>query len=286
MRVEFEPSERLFPFKSRWFDSPVGPVHYIDEGAGDPILFLHGNPTWSFLYRNIVRDLRDEFRCIAVDYPGFGRSVHPSNYEYTPREHADVVTGLVDELDLENLVVMGQDWGGPIGMAVALEHQSVIRGFCIGNTWYWPTERLANKLFSWTLSTRLARWAMLERNMFVEYLLPMGTARGLSDEVLRHYRIPQPRTDTRRGVAEFPRQLTAAEPWLAELEQRVESMFTDHPLLLTWGMQDRAFAPQHFLSRWQREFSDVATVELSEAAHFIQEDAPDQIAEAIRTRFG
>lgn len=286
MRVEFEPSERLFPFEPRWFDSDVGPVHYIDEGTGDPILFLHGNPTWSFLYRNIVRELRDDFRCIAVDYPGFGRSVHPADYGYTPREHAEVVTALVDQLDLENLVVMGQDWGGPIGMAVALEHTSAIRGFCIGNTWYWPTDRLANKLFSWVLSTGLARWAMLEKNIFVEHLLPMGTARGLSDEVMRHYRMPQPRTDARRGAAEFPRQLTAANPWLAELEQRVESTFADHPLLLTWGMQDLAFEPKHFLSRWQEEFSDVETVELSEAAHFIQEDAPDRIATAIRERFG
>lgn len=288
MRIEFEPSERLFPFESQWFESSVGPVHYIDEGSGDPILFLHGNPTWSFLYRNIVRSLRDEFRCIAVDYPGFGLSIHPGNgsYDYTPKEHAEVVSALVDELDVDDLVIMGQDWGGPIGMAVALEHESSIRGFCIGNTWYWPTDRLANKLFSWILSTGAMRWAMLEKNIFVEYLLPMGTARGLSEEAMRHYRVVQPRTDARRGVAEFPRQLTAANPWLAELEQKVESTFTDHPLLLTWGMQDLAFHPDHFLPRWQETFSDVETVELPEAAHFIQEDAPDQIADAIRSRFG
>jgi len=286
VRVEFEPSDRLFPFEGQWFDSSVGPVHYIDEGEGRPILFLHGNPTWSFLYRNIVRPLRDEFRCIAVDYPGFGRSVHPADYEYTPREHAGVVSELVEGLGLENFLVMGQDWGGPIGMAVALDHAESVRGFCIGNTWYWPTDRLANKLFSWVLSTDLLRWAMLEKNVFVEHLLPMGTARGLSDEVMRHYRIAQPRTDARRGAAEFPRQLTAAEPWLAELEAEVESTFADHPLLLTWGMQDLAFEPDHFMSRWQRTFSDVETIELHDAAHFIQEDEPERIAEAIRDRFG
>ena len=81
--VEFTPDPILFPFESRWFDSSVGPVHYIDEGAGPTLLLMHGNPDWSFLYRKIVMGLRDEFRCVVPDYPGFGLSVHPSGYGYT-----------------------------------------------------------------------------------------------------------------------------------------------------------------------------------------------------------
>lgn len=123
----FQPDRRLFPFESKWFECPEGPVHYVDEGAGPPILFLHGNPTWSFLYRGIVIRLRKHFRCIALDYPGFGLSARPDNYGYTPQEHASVVAGLVRHLDLKNLTIMGQDWGGPIGMRVAVDELPRLR---------------------------------------------------------------------------------------------------------------------------------------------------------------
>ena len=99
----FKPDQRLFPFESKWFDSRAGRVHYVDEGAGDPILFLHGNPTWSFLYRGIIIRLKQKYRCIAVDYPGFGLSEAPENYGYTPGEHAGIVRDLVQHLDLKAL---------------------------------------------------------------------------------------------------------------------------------------------------------------------------------------
>ena len=113
----------------------VGQVHYIDEDSGPPLLFLHGNPTWSFLYRGIVIRLRKHFRSIAVDYPGFGLSVHPHGYGYSAAEHTDVATELVRKLGLDNLTIMGQDWGGPIGMRVALNEREPMRSLVLGNTW-------------------------------------------------------------------------------------------------------------------------------------------------------
>ena len=130
----FTPDRRLFPFESKWFDSSVGKVHYVDEGQGDPILFLHGNPTWSFLYRGIIIRLKKHFRCIAVDYPGFGLSEAPNSYDYTPAAHAGVVDELVKHLALDNLTIMGQDWGGPIGMRVALDNLTKLRSLVMGNT--------------------------------------------------------------------------------------------------------------------------------------------------------
>src|SRR5215210_7811331 len=117
--MTFSPAPDLYPFQSRFFDSSTGRLHYIDEGSGQPILMCHGNPTWSFLYRNIIRSLRDRFRCVAVDYLGFGLSERPQRFGYTPAEHARVLGELVQALDLSNLIVMGHDWGGPIGTAVA-----------------------------------------------------------------------------------------------------------------------------------------------------------------------
>lgn len=138
-RIEFEPDKELFPFESRWFKSSVGPIHYIDEGDGPALLLLHGNPTGSFLYRKIVGALRDDFRCIALDYPGFGLSARPTTgYGYTVSEHASIVGELVDELALDDYLFMGQDWGGPIGTKVAVERADRVRGVILGNTWFWP----------------------------------------------------------------------------------------------------------------------------------------------------
>jgi haloalkane dehalogenase len=113
MRVHFTPSPELFPYESRWFDHRGIRMHYVDEGSGTPILMCHGNPTWSFLYRGVIARLRERFRCIAVDYPGFGLSDRPDGYGYTAVEHAGMVGALADHLGLEGFVVMGQDWGGP-----------------------------------------------------------------------------------------------------------------------------------------------------------------------------
>lgn len=286
IRIDFEPDETLYPFESAYFDSSVGRVHYIDEGEGRPALFLHGNPTWSFLYRDIVRQLRGDFRCIAVDYPGFGLSDRPGTYDYTAREHAAVVGELVESLGLEDAILMGQDWGGPIGMSVATEQPERFSGFCMGNTWFWPLERRLNKLFSWVMASGPMEWLVLERNFFVERFLPLGTAQPLSHDVMNHYRAVQPRREARLGVAEFPRQLTAAGDWLASLAEDVDEELADRPLLMTWGMNDPAFAPSKFSPRWKETFDDWSFVPLEDAAHFIQEDAPERVAEAIRRQFG
>ncbi len=284
--MSYIPSPVLYPFVSRWFDSSAGRVHYVDEGRGAPILFCHGNPTWSFLYRGIVTRLRDRFRCVAVDYPGFGLSERPRGYGYTAAEHARVVGELVDHLGLEDLVVMGQDWGGPIGTWVASSAPDRIGGLVLGNTWFWPLDRLSAKLFSRIMSTASLQRAILRRNIFVERLLPRGAARKLSPEVLEHYRAVQPTPEARVGVAEFPRQLLTARPWLAELAERVPATLGTKPVLLPWGMRDIAFPARAYLPRMRATFPNAIVVELKRAKHFIQEDAPEEIAQAIARRFG
>lgn len=279
-RVPFRPDPRLFPFESRFFESSVGPVHYVDEGRGPPILFLHGNPTWSFLYRGIVIRLRDAFRCVTLDYPGFGLSVHPDDYGYTPAEHARVVRELVRHLDLRGLTVMGQDWGGPIGMRIALDGPERVRALVMGNTWYWPLEALHVRAFSALLSTAPFQSWILRGNLFVERLVPMGAKRDLAPEVLDHYRGPLPDARSRAGVAELPRQLTRAREWLADIAVRVPDVLGDRPLLLPWGVEDMAF-PLSFSERFREDFRSTRLFRL-DASHFIQEDAPAEIAAAIR----
>jgi haloalkane dehalogenase len=284
IRISFEPSRDLYPFRSRWFENEIGRTHYIDEGTGPPILFCHGNPTWSFLYRDIIRRLRDRFRCVAVDYFGFGLSDRPEGYGYSPGEHAKVISELVGRLDLQELVIMGQDWGGPIGLAVGLSEPERIRGFVFGNTWFWPADRLRLKLFSRVMSSGPMQRAILNRNFFVEKLIPSGTSRQLTPSEMRHYRGVQPTPEARVGVAEFPRQIIEAGPWLGEIAEGVESSLSEKPLLLVWGMRDLAFG-RAFIPRWQQTFPDHRLVTLSGAKHYIQEDAPVEIARAIAERF-
>jgi haloalkane dehalogenase len=140
--------ERLYPFESHYADIGGARVHYVDEGSGSPLLLLHGNPTWSFLYRDIITGLRDRYRCVAPDHPGFGLSRPAPGYGFTPAEHAAVLETFVQELDLRDVTVMVQDWGGPIGFRVATRHPDRFSAFVIGNTWAWPKADPVTQVFS------------------------------------------------------------------------------------------------------------------------------------------
>jgi haloalkane dehalogenase len=288
--VDFTPDPKLYPFTSHWFDSTRGRLHYVDEGPtsakGPPILFCHGNPTWSFLYRDVIVALRDHFRCIAPDYLGFGLSERPPGFGYTIDEHARLVGELVDRLGLDGFVTMGQDWGGPISMAVDVERADRVRGVILGNTWFWPADTLNQKTFSIIMSSPPMQWAILQRNFFVERLVPAGTARKLSPAVMDHYRRLQPTPADRAGVARMPKEILAARPLLERLATEVPAKLGSKPALLVWGMKDFAFRPGPLLPRMRAAFPDHVVVELPDAKHFIQEDAPERIAEAIAERFG
>lgn len=275
----FKPDPRLFPFQSRWFESRVGPVHFIDEGVGDPILFLHGNPTWSFLYRGVVIRLKSRFRCIALDYPGFGLSVRPEDYGYTPAEHAGIVRDLVRHLDLRGLTIMGQDWGGPIGMRVAVDELERLRALVMGNTWYWPLDDWQAKTFSYVMSMAPMQKLILENNFFVERVMPMGVKIPMAPEVHDQYREALPTPDSRAGVAELPRQLLEATAWLGDLEDAVRARLGNVPLLLPWGVHDLLFTKK-YLERFRTDFR-MAQVRRLDARHYIQEDAPVELASAI-----
>jgi haloalkane dehalogenase len=277
----FTPDQTLYPFRSRWLDSSAGRVHFIDEGEGAPILFLHGNPTWSFLYRGVITRLRRRFRCIAIDYPGFGLSEHPDDYGFTPNEHAEIVSELVDDLDLRGLTIVGHDWGGPIGMKVALDQVSRLRALVMSNSWYWPADRWSMRAFSRVMSSEIVQSWILKRNLFVERILPSGVKNGLEDSVLAHYRRPFPNPESRRSVAVLPAQIMEASFWLGELEHAVPRVLRDIPLLLPWGVHDFFFTPRA-MDRFRRDFTDV-TVHRLDGGHYVQEDAPAEVAEAIET---
>jgi haloalkane dehalogenase len=286
MSIEFTPDPVLYPFSTRWFESSRGRVHYVDEGEGPPLVLFHGNPTWSFLYRTIITGLRNQFRCIAPDYLGFGLSDRPQGFGYTISEHAQVIGEFVDHLGLDGYLTMGQDWGGPISIAVATARADRVRGIILGNTWFWPAQDLPTKIFSRVMGSPPMQYAILRRNFFVEKLIPAGTATSLSDAVMAHYRNVQPTPDDRRGVAQMPKEILAARPLLERLARDVPTTLGSKPTLLVWGMKDFAFRPGPNIPRMRAAFENHVLVELPEASHYIQEDAPERINEAILDRFG
>ena len=277
----FQPNPELFPFRSRWFQSRAGRVHYIDEGEGPVVLLLHGNPTWSFVYREVVTRLRKSFRCIAPDYLGFGLSEHPTGFGYSAKEHAEVVRQLVRYLDLRDVTIVGHDWGGPIGMRIALDETPRVRALVMGNTWYWPADGFIMKAFAYAMSTGAGQKLILERNFFAERLLRAGVKRSLPDAVLQHYAGVFPSVESRSGVAELARDLTSSDFWLGEIAHAVPRILRDVPLLLTWGMHDPVFTPR-FMDHFREDFRSVIVRRL-DARHFIQEDTPAKLSEAVES---
>jgi haloalkane dehalogenase len=271
----------LFPFESRWFDGAGPRIHYVDEGKGRAVVMFHGNPTWSFLYRKVIKELRGQFRCIAMDYPGFGLSERPSGYGYTSAEHAQVIGKLVDHLELDGFIVVGQDWGGPIGMTVALERASRVAGMVFANTWYWPAQG-SLRTFSLVMSSPPAQWLILHRNSFVNFIMPRSVATPMDPQVFKIYQNVQPTPEARRGVAEFPRQIRLARPMLERLVSNAPTALGNKPIELVWAMKDPAFGNEAVLARWQRDFPSANLTRIADANHYIQEDAPQAIAAGVQ----
>ncbi len=273
--------ESLYPFEDRYLELDGSRVHYVEDGSGPPLLLLHGNPTWSFLYREIIKGLHGSYRCIAVDLPGFGLSRAAPGFAFTPAEHARVVERLLLELDLTGVTMMVQDWGGPIGFAAATRHPERFAAFVIGNTWAWPKADLSTQLFSRLLGGPLGAYLILRRNFFIENILANNVKlRKLSEPEMDAYRGPFPTAESRRPMHVFPREILTSRPFLAEVERGLTAI-GDRPALLVWPTKDIAFRdPER--RRWEAIFANHHTVLLEGAGHYIQEAAPEKIVAAIQ----
>ena len=272
----------LFPYESRFMDIHGHSIHYIDEGSGPVLLLLHGNPTWSFLYRDIVRDLKGSFRCIAMDYPGFGLSQAAEGYDFLPASHARVVDAFVESLGIDRFSLMVQDWGGPIGLWVAGHRTSQVERLIIGNTWAWPIDGDQHfERFSKLMGGTIGRFMICHFNAFVNLMIPMNVKRRhLSSETMAAYRSPFPTEDSRMPTWIFPREIVNSGDFLTEVESGLERL-ASKPALIVWGDKDIAFRA-HERERFELAFPTHRTLILEGAGHYIQEAAPEEIADAIR----
>ena len=281
MITPFDVPQRLFPFQHRFMDLDGGRIHYVDEGAGETLLLLHGNPSWSFLYRKIIAALRSDFRCIALDFPGYGMSDPAAGYGFTPKEHSEVLEHFVNRLDLRDLTMMVQDWGGPIGLALGGRRPGLVRRLVIGNTFAWPLDGERRiRIFSWVMGGPIGRSLTSTFNFVPRYFFSRGLAQRHAPEVLAMYLAPWRDPARRTAAVIAPRQLVAASSYLEDVEANLPKL-ADRPALIVWGMKDFAFRDAE-RERFERLFLRHKTVLLDDASHFLQEDAGDRIAESIR----
>jgi haloalkane dehalogenase len=271
-----------FPFESRFAEVSGARVHYVDEGEGPALLMVHGNPTWSYLFRRLIPLLRDRFRCIAADLPGFGLSTPPAGYDFLPQSHAAVLGGLVERLELSAFTPLVQDWGGPIGLSVAERFADRVERLVIGNTFAWPVNGDVHfELFSRIMGGPIGEFAIRRYNAFVNLLIPAGIKRApITAADLEAYRRPLPDAQRRMPSYILPREIRKSRDFLARCEAALPDL-RSKPALIVWGDADFAFRPKE-RERFEAAFPDHRTVVLRGAGHYIWEDAPDEIAAAIR----
>lgn len=275
-----------YPFENGFVQTPHGRMHYAEAGSGPPILCIHGNPTWSFLYRKFLAGLSGSHRVVALDLIGFGLSEKPPHPEsYTAEGHVADVVALIDALDLRDLTLVVQDWGGPIGIGAAAQRPERVRAIVAMNTWAFAPDPDAPA--SLPLPLRVLRVPVVGEELvqglaiFNRVFVPLAIARPerRTPEVRRAYDRVQGSWEERAGTLAFPRmiptsvhhpaarQLERDDAYLASFRGRV---------LLAWGMKDRAFSPQ-VLATWRKRFPHAPVLELPDAGHYLQEDAPERL---------
>ncbi len=285
MSVYRTPDERFaglpgFPYEPHYVEQEGLRMHYLDEGGGDPVLCLHGEPTWSFLYRKMIPVLVGAGRVVCPDYFGFGRSDKPTELGwYGFDRHYGSILRLVEELDLRKLTVVVQDWGGPIGLRLAVEHPERVERLVIMNTGIGggkpPSE-------TWLRFRDVVRAA--GGDFQAGRLIRTSAIRGLADEVVAAYDAPFPVAESKAGVLAFPEQVPTepdhpnTAPLMA-IREALESW--EKPALVLFGDSDPIFAPRvaERIAEW---IPGAFPAELiTNAGHFVQEDAGEEAAERI-----
>ncbi len=277
---------KLYPFQSRFLDLEGARYHYVDEGRGEPIVMVHGNPTWSFYYRRLIADLRENYRVIAPDHVGCGLSDKPQRYDYTLARHIANLEALLERLGVKKITLAMHDWGGPIGMGYAVRHPDRVARLVIFNTVaFWSPE------IPWFL--RLCRLplfgdvAVRGLNLFagVAALVACRHRERMTPEVKAGYLSPYDSYANRVAVLRFVQDIPvhAGHPAFGVL-QSIENglaQFRDRPMLIMWGGRDPVFT-RLLLQSWRERFPAAIVKEIDDAGHYVVEDAYERIIPWLR----
>jgi len=276
----------LYPFKSHYLDINGLSCHYLDEGAGQPIVMLHGNPTWSFYFRELIRGLSGRYRTIAPDHIGCGLSEKPGTdrYDYRLQSRVDDLGALMDHLGLRrDITLVLHDWGGAIGMAYALQHPDRIARLILMNTAAFLPP--GNKRLPWRLRIlrdfpSFATLAVLGLNLFAVAALHMAPHKRLSADVRAGLLAPYDSWRNRIALLKFVQDIPVCcrDTGYALLRSMDENLkrLSHLPMLICWGEHDFVF-DQDYLSEWQARFPDAEVHRFGDAGHYVLEDQPRRI---------
>ena len=274
-------NKELYPFQSHFITIENNQLHYIDEGSGPTLLFVHGTPEWSFGYRDVIKQLRRSFRCVAIDLLGFGLSDKPKGADYTCAGHSRRLTKFIEHLDLKNFSVVANDFGGSISLGYVLDHPNNVNKIVLFNTWMRSLKN--DKHYSGPakiLNSWLGRFLYLNMNAPVNTIMPAayGDKRKLSSEVHRHYKAALPR-GKRIAAYAFALELSNANEWWQNLWERLHTL-SPNKFLFFWGMKDK-FIPPYELENWKSRLPGIRCMMFEDAGHFVQEEKPDEMSKAI-----
>jgi haloalkane dehalogenase len=281
-----------WPFAPHFFGGNGFRMHYVDEGQGDPIVCLHGEPTWGYLYRRFIPRLSSNNRVIVPDHMGFGKSETPRDREYSLKAHVENLTHLIDNLDLKNITFVIQDWGGLIGCAYALRHPERVKRLFLLNTLSGYGNAPRDGLSPWFAFVKkhydAGTWQEIIGNLDANALSIMKimgfeNSAAIDANWIAAYSAPFPTKQDCPGATEFPLDalLNRIAPYIKEGMPLIDGL-KSKPAMLTVGMKDRTILPQRQIADFKAVWPNRPIVELPNAGHFSQEDAPDTIIALIQ----
>jgi haloalkane dehalogenase len=270
-----------YPFVPRALDVGTGTMRHVDEGAGPPVVMVHGTPTWSFLYRDLIKGLRDRYRCVAPDHLGFGLSDKPAAASYRPEEQAMRLRRFIDTLGLKDITLVVHDFGGPIGLSYAIERPDNVARLVLFNTWMWSLAgdrqmRWIGRLLAGRVGRLLyERWAF---SVNVLFRRAVGDRSRYTSDVHAQYLGPMRDPAARHATWVYARELLGSSAWYDALWAR-RHRIARIPALLVWGMKDPAFARS--LPQWRDLFAAAEVVEVPDAGHAPMEGRAPEITPVI-----
>jgi haloalkane dehalogenase len=274
-----------YPFTSHYFKIGNNRLHYLDEGEGPPAVLLHGNPTWSYYYRHLVKELATRHRVVVPDHMGCGLSDKPVDYRYRLRTHIENLGGLLDHLEIDSFEMVVHDWGGAIGMGYATSFPERIKKIVILNTAAFRSQRIPMRI-------RMCRWPGIGKllvrgvNGFARAALFMAVENRLSREAERAYLMPYDSWANRIAIYEFVKDipLHRSHPsysTLLDIENKLGYLHDlEIPMLIVWGGRDFCFN-DHFYKEWQQRFPAAMSHYLADAGHYVLEDGRGRVEQII-----
>ncbi|MBC61131.1 MAG: alpha/beta hydrolase [Zetaproteobacteria bacterium] len=281
-----------YPFQGKYFVLPRNDhyaqqnerkIHYIDEGSGETIVFVHGNPTWSFYFRNLCQALRSNYRVVALDHLGCGKSDKPTDYSYCLKNHINNFSEFMKSLNLNKKVnLFVHDWGGPIGLGWATQNKDKVKRIILSNTAAFTSKDIPKRI-ALLKTPFLGELCIRKFNLFSRFALYMASYKGLSKAAKKGLLAPYDSFENRIGVSRFVQDIPISKSHpsfetLKNIEKNLQNL--NIPTLLLWGMKDFCFH-SGFLKKWMKVYPHAKKVEFNKAGHYLLEDEFKNVYEEL-----